>query len=391
VPQQQFESKKYSKLSGIFNPYSWGAYFNSTFTQADIGISSQDILSTTELKLGYLYDINERVGAWHAGVSYQNWYPIIDVDVTYGKRSLNEGNVPYYEIIPGDTIVATDNLTFDWTEKNLEAGLRLPLITTNSKYHGNFTVGNYIGITKTEDFKNSITGSGRIITPQRPVYWYRDLVDNGKLLYNHFYLSAFRLLKQSQRDINSKWGQTIFLNTYGTPYGGDYTGKQFSFYSTLYFPGFFKHHSIWGYWGYQATQMNLLSRTSSTEEFKDNGSYFFRNQIPLPRGIPVFRFEKFYSMSANYTLPLWYPDLALGPVLNIQRFRGNAFLDYGFGSSFAGEPNAISRSYMSVGGELRMDFNIMRFLQPLNIGVRYSYGIEPSVTDWEVLIGLVGL
>ncbi len=388
IPQQDFTTQKYSKLSGIFNPFSWGAYFNSTFTQADIGISSQDILSTTAIKAGYLFDINERTGAWHVGVSYQGWYPILDVDVTFGKRSLNEGNLTYLD---SDTLAVTENLTFDWNEKNIEAGLRLPLITTNSRYYGNFTIGNNVGLTQTEDFKNSITGSGRLITPQLPVYWNRNLIDNGRLIYNHFYISAYRLLKQSRRDINSKWGQAISLNGYGTPYGGDYSGNQFSFYSTLYFPGLFKHHSIWGYWGYQATKIDLLSRTSPTTEFDDNGSYFFRNQIPLPRGISVSRFEKFYSMSANYTLPLWYPDLALGPVLNIQRFRGNAFVDYGYGSSFSGTDNATSGTYVSVGGELRMDINIMRFLPQFDIGVRYSYGLKPSVTNFEFLIGFLNL
>ena len=386
IPQQQYEVKKYSKFSGIINPYSWGAYFNSTFTQADIGISSRDILSTTEIKAGYLYDINERTGAWRAGVSYQGWFPIIDLNVKYGKRSLDEGNLTYLD---SDTLAVTENLTFEWTEKNIEAGLRIPLLTTNSRYHGSLTFGDNVGVTQTEDFKNSITGDGRIITPQLPVYWNRELIDNGKLVYNQFYISAFRLLKQSRRDINSKWGQTFDLNLFNTPFGGDYTGKQFSFYTTLYFPGLFKHHSIWGYWGFQSTEQDLLSRTSQAEEFKDKGTYFFRNQIPLPRGVSVFHFEKFYSMSANYTLPLWYPDVALGPVLNIQRFRGNAFVDYGFGSSFTGTRNASSASYLSVGGELKMDINVMRFLQQFNIGVRYSYGIKPSVTNVEFLVGFV--
>jgi hypothetical protein len=389
IPKQNFDTQKYSKLSGIINPYSWGVYFNSTFTQADIGLSSQDILSTTSLKAGYLFDIYERTGAWRVGVSYQNWYPIIDVDVQWANRSLDEGELTYYKIVPGDTVIATDNLTLEWQETKVEAGLRLPLITTNSRYHGNFTVGNYVGYTRTQDLTNSISGSGRIITPQLPVYWNRNIIDNGDLIYNHFQMSAYRLLKQSRRDINSKFGQSFFLHAYNTPYGGDYTGKQFSFYTTLYFPGLFKHHSLWGYWGYQQTQMDLLSRTSQTEDFEDNGSYFFRNEIPLPRGLSVSRFEKFYTMSANYTMPIWYADVAMGPFINIQRLKGNVFLDYGFGTSFTGTDNARSQTYASVGGELKVDINVLRYLPQFEIGVRYSYGLEPSVTKVEFLVGLI--
>lgn len=388
IPQQRYASKKYSKLSGIFNPYSWGAYFNTGLTQADIGLSSQDILSTTTLKAGYVFDINERTGLWRVGMSYQNWFPIIDVDVTFGKRELNEGNLTYADIVANDTVVVTENLTLNWQEKNLEAGLRLPLITTNSRYHGNFTIGNSIGFTQVEDFTNSITGTGRIVTPEIPVYWLRSTSGNGNLMYNHFHMSAYRLLKQSRRDINSKWGQSFVLHGYGTPYGGDYKGNQFSFYTTLYFPGLFKHHSFWGYWGYQKTRIELLSRTSTSNPFEDNGSYIFRNQVPLPRGLSVSRFEDFYTMSGNYTFPVWYPDVALGPLVNFQRIRANAFIDYGFGSSTSRD-NPVSEVYLSVGGEVRIDLNVMRLLNQFNVGFRYSYGIQPSATRFEFLLGTI--
>jgi hypothetical protein len=89
-------------------------------------------------------------------------------------------------------------------------------------------------------------------------------------------------------------------------------------------------------------------------------------------------------MSANYTLPLWYPDAAFGPLLNLQRVRVNVFYDYGFGNS----PNfSISQQYSSVGGEVKIDLNVMRFLTQFNVGFRYSYGINPSVTRFEVLVG----
>ena len=93
-------------------------------------------------------------------------------------------------------------------------------------------------------------------------------------------------------------------------------------------------------------------------------------------------------MSANYTLPLLYPDIALGPILNIQRIKGNAFVDYGFGTSVFGS-NAVNQTYVSIGGELKMDINVFRFLPQFDIGFRYSYGLQPSVTKIELLVGLV--
>lgn len=385
IPEKVFTPSPYSKMSGIFNPYSWGAYFNSSFTQADIGISSQDVLSTTSIKAGYLFDINERTGAWHLGVSYQGWYPIIDVDFRYANRSVDEGNITYTSVVGNDTTRnVSERLKLDWKETTVETGLRIPLITTKSRYYSNISFANYFGYTHITDFKNSIDGGGRIFPSNYPQYFLRDYLDNGSLLYNRFNVTASRLLKQSRRDINSKWGQTLDLTWYSTPYGGDFSANQFSVYSQVYLPGLFKHHSLWGYGAYQKT--DIAGVDVATGEGFDN--YIFNNQIPLPRGLSVSRFRDFYSASVNYTLPLWYPDISLGPVLNIQRFRGNIFYDYGFGKGTSQQPD-VTQLYASVGGELRMDFNALRYLPQLNVGFRYSYGLQPTVSQFEFLIGFL--
>lgn len=401
VPNTAFESKRYSKISGLLNPYSWGVYTTPTLVNADIGISSQDVLSTTVINAGYRFDINERTGAWHAGVSYQGLFPIIDADVTFANRSVNENIYPYaIDTVQVSPVVQLDSsrflkeVNFKWKELTTRVGIRIPIITTQSRYYSSFTVGNHVSFTRITDFENSITESGREIpaiyrsgpsTSLQPslnqddnlIFPFSDYIDNGTLISNQFTLSAYRLLKQSRRDINSKWGQAIYLNIYNTPFGGDFSGRQISFYTQLYFPGFFKHHSIWGYWAYQGSDLD------------GSNNYVFNNQIPLPRGLSIIRSKKMYTMSGNYTLPLWYPDVALGPLLNIQRFRGNIFYDYGFGSS-AYQNQVYNYTYTSIGGELRIDFNLMRYLPQINLGVRYSYGIQPvNVTQFEFLLGLV--
>jgi hypothetical protein len=221
------------------------------------------------------------------------------------------------------------------------------------------------------------------------VYFLSDHIGNGNLMYNHFSLSAYRLLKQSRRDIYSKFGQALFMDVYNTPYGGDYSGSQFSFYGILYLPGLAKHHSLWGYWGYQHSQIDLLHYANKAgTAIADNYNYQFRNGIPLPRGgLGVSRFQDFYTMSGNYTMPVWYPDVAIGPLLNIQRVRVNGFLDYGFGRSVFSQVN--TQSYSSTGIEVKFDINVMRLLPQLDIGFRYSKGLNPSTTLFEILIGTI--
>ncbi len=383
IPQTVLTTKKYSKLKGMINPYSWGAYVDNDLVNVGLGISSRDILSTTSITAGYVFDQNERTSSWKAGVSYQGWYPIVDVNFTQGNRSDNKGTIEYDKVIGTDTTFnVQENLSFKWKEKTVEAGLRIPLVTTKSRFYSSVSVSNYFGYTNVSEFKNSIDGGGRLLPTNYPQYFLREYLDNGNLLYNHFGVTTYRLLKKSRRDINSKWGQVAFLNLYNTPFGGDFNGKQFSFYGIGYFPGLFKHHSLWGYWAYQYSQIDAVNQ--STGEGLNN--YIFRNKIPLPRGQSVYRFQNFYSMSGNYTLPLWYPDLQVGPLLNIQRIRANVFFDYGFGSSIF-PSGTSSQSYTSTGLEMKFDINVMRFLPQFDIGFRYSYGISPSATRFELLIG----
>ncbi|MBL7873640.1 MAG: hypothetical protein JNM78_18625 [Cyclobacteriaceae bacterium] len=382
VPNENFPVSKYSRLGHAINLYNWGAYIDNSLTQVEIGVSSRDVLSTTSINAGYVFDINERTGSWNAGLSYQGLYPIIDVNFSKATRSVNEGDFRYDKVVGIDTTTVVENLTFDWKEQTVEAGLRIPLLTTASRFLSSFTISNYVGYTKVTDFSNSIDGGGRLIPSNYPQYFFRSYADDGNLIYNHFSMSAVRQLKRSRRDINSKWGQAFFMHWYETPYSGDFSGSQFSFNSQLYFPGLFKHHSLWGYWAYQKSE--IADVRLSTKQGLDN--YTFRNQIPLPRGQSTSRFHNFYSMSVNYALPLWYPDLNLGPLVNVQRIRANGFLDYGFGSSTINK-QPVSRSYLSTGVEVKLDINILRLLPQLDIGFRYSYGISPSTTRFEFLIG----
>lgn len=377
VPNETYPTKPYSKIKSIINPYTWGLNVESDLTQASIGIASRDLLSTTQIGAGYLFDLNERTGSWRAAVSYQGWFPIIDVTGSLAKRKINEGTWYYQQIIDSDTVTFGKDLIFEWQEKSVEAGLRIPLNLTNGKFVSRVAFSNYLGYLNVSDFKNNIGGEGRWV-PFRynSLYPFLDYIDSGDLLYNHFGITASRLLKQSHRDINSKWGQSLFLNAYNTPYGGKYSGNQLSVYAILYFPGFFKHHSIWGYQSYQYTDF-------PTTADEARGHYIFRNRVPAPRGLSFFRSEHFYTSSINYAMPVWYPDIAIGPLLNIQRFRANGFVDYGNATL-----NNASEQYVSTGVEIKADLNVIRFLPQFDLGVRFTQTLQPTKSySVEVLIG----
>ncbi|HEV8511693.1 MAG TPA: hypothetical protein VGQ59_00355, partial [Cyclobacteriaceae bacterium] len=114
LPTKQYETRRYHRWKGLINPYSWGATLNTSLTSAFVGITSQDILSTTTIKAGYAYDITEKTGAWTAAVSYQGWYPIIDFSVRQSDRKVNEGDV---QTVTG-VIDAANDTTYSSVTRN---------------------------------------------------------------------------------------------------------------------------------------------------------------------------------------------------------------------------------------------------------------------------------
>jgi hypothetical protein len=385
VPVQTLTIAKYSKLKGMINPYSWGAFIDNTLAQATIGVSSQDILSTTSINLGYQYDIAERTGLWKAGLSYQGFYPIIDASVTTGNRHQNE-------------TIFDRKVKFTWRETGFLTGLRLPLTLTNSKYITQMEIGNSLGITQVSSFRNEVSADGNLISTgdQRYVpvndtlvYVFNNRVSDGMLLYNDVKFSFARSLKRSYRDFNSRFAQSVNFEYLSTPYGGDFKGRLLAVRGSLYFPGLFKHHSLYIRGGYQSSYSSLMLNT-----------YDFRNVIFKPRGYSYPRDTKFYSVAFNYALPVWYPDISIGPLLNIQRIKANLFYDYGRGegSSYyyhiskpAVYGNQRIDNYNSVGAEVSFDINIMRFLPQFEIGFRATYlqanRFNTSGVVFEFLLG----
>jgi hypothetical protein len=370
IPDSTFKAKKYSRLKGIINPHSWGTYFSNSLSQANIGISSRDLLSTTTINAGYAYDISEKTGSLVAGVSYQGFYPIIDAQVLSGDRQVQ-------------TAVFDRDVKFTWKENGILGGLRLPFLLTKSKYFSEIEISNSVGITNISSFQNEVSkdgtrissGTDRIVPANDTLFFsFNDRASNGQLLYNKFMFSYVHATKQSRRDFNPKYAQLLTFENYETPYGGNFRGNLTAIRATLYFPGLFKHHSLYFRGGYQTS-------FSST----DLNTYQFRNRIFKPRGYAYPRDSKFFMFSGNYAFPIWYPDIAVGPILNIQRIKTNLFCDYanGEGRSYFYRPKSNQQadvyssnngaSYLSFGAELTFDINVFRFLPQFELGVRASY------------------
>lgn len=322
----EYPSKPYKKMEHLFNFHSWApAYINYMTGENGTGISfmSQNELSTVTTVVGYMYDIYENTGKVTGNVSWAAWYPIIDVNASYGARAAY--------LAGGDTV---DRYNFN--ETIISGGFTLPLLFTGGKYYKGLRIAthtSFYNITdNTSPDKNKYTGN-------------RYSLDYSMNLY--------RFIKQSGKDLYPRWGQFVTATFRHTPFGDNNLGSIVSVGVRAYFPGIMLHHGI---------------RIDVNHQEKIYGHYAYSNQIAMPRGYLSGRDLILTCYSFNYKFPFAYPDLALGPVVYLKRLKANLFYDGGFGTT-----NGVSRNLQSTGVEISSDLHLLRFIFPLDIGFRFGY------------------
>jgi len=359
VKQNDYPVKRYHLGKHIFNPYGWGPSILSTNLDFMIGIQSRDIMSTSILDVGYEFNANERTGQWIANFSYQGLFPVLNFSGYSGNRAIEDRFI----FLDSNHEIQLDTLVqLTWKERGVSAGFELPFKLTRSKYIQNLDLGFRYNYSFVKDYNFTVR--------------YPDQQADGNLYSNTYYMSYRRMMKLSKRDLYGKYGQFFYIQYENTPYGGDYLGALFGVEVRLFFPGLFKHHSLHLRSGYQKQNLDFEDKT-----------YLFRSPIFFTRGYSYSFFNEYYNNSVNYALPLFYPDLHLGSLLNIQRVYANLFFD--IGTKYLNDEYS---NYKSVGVELSFDFNLLRFLQLFNMGVRYTYAMDNPMNQhqWQLLIGNFG-
>jgi hypothetical protein len=113
-----------------------------------------------------------------------------------------------------------------------------------------------------------------------------------------FSLNRFRA--GTIRDLKTPWGQHLDILYRHIPWdSGRYHGALFSISGGVYLPGPAKHHSLHIQAAYEAQR-------------PDN--YRFGSEFLFPRGYTYTFHERLAKISIDYSLPLAYPDLALGKI-----------------------------------------------------------------------------
>ncbi|MBE0649153.1 MAG: PD40 domain-containing protein [Bacteroidales bacterium] len=336
----------YRKGSHLFDIHSWAPVSidaDNLTLKPGVSILSQNLLSTMFAGAGYEYDLSERTGRLYLNLSYKGWFPVIDVNYSYGKRA----GIGRYSN-------TGESFRYTWNESNLQATISVPLNLSRGIWYRKFQPSLGTSWIYVIHDKN---------TPEQFTEGSINTLDYRLYMYNY--------IRSNYQDMFPKWGQNLDINFRHTPFTGNDMGSVFGISTNLYFPGIFRHHGIRIYGGYQRRWDNLVY------------GYQFSSLILLPRGTETIYPEEMVSLSANYKFPFLRLDASVGSLLYIKRFKLNLFYDWAQGTGVHGD-----QTPQSTGFELTSEMHVLRFVAPFELGVQGVYLPESGTWAWRFLWGV---
>ncbi|MCD4793949.1 MAG: hypothetical protein K8R54_11985 [Bacteroidales bacterium] len=360
IPNKTFTVKKYNKLKHAVNIHSWGfttdypSEYDIESLQAfspEIGLNiySANMMNTVFGVANAAYNINEETYSSGLSAIFKKYYPVLSVKGNWAQRSIN----------------ISDTEVDEWTELKGKFEFSVPLDFSRGIYYKGLNLKSAYSHIKTE---------GRYIRQ------YIDETGNGNFSSLSYSGSAYNFRKQANQDINPKFGQFVYLIYQHTPFNEDINGHQLSAFTSLYFPGIIKHHSINIKAGYEKQREG-----PATADY-----YWFGSPQSFPRGYDYAAFDQFYSFNFNYSFPIWYPDINIGPFVYFKRLRANLFYDF----AETDEINSNNKiSFQSAGAELFLQVYVLRLGEPIEIGGRVSYLFnadegEPYIIPEFLVLGI---
>lgn len=355
IPGIKYAVKPYRKQNHLVNIHSWLPFYTDWEDVADnvadlpiypgFTLFSQNLLGSVISSVGYRY-----VNGYHEiipSVSWRGWYPVIELTGRFGGPSqampLPEGIEP-----PDNTI------------RFHEINLRTYIPLTYNR--GNF-----------------VTFLQPSVEYEHAGIWYHS---NGELHkgidFLHYRLILNHYNRLSKRDLYPRWGQFISATYTQTPIEKGQFGNLFSTQAVTYIPGIFQHHHFFLRGGIQ------IQRPARY--------YMPVNRVSFPRGYNSAVSEKIVSVMLNYSFPVAYPDLSIGPLLYLKRIRVNLFHDWSYGKEIkentSGENVDFTGNYRSLGTEILADMHLIRIIFPITAGVRLGYIPDRQSIFSEILLSI---
>ena len=336
VPQRKFSIQDYSKSTGLLNFHSWRPYYEDPIFS--FSVFGENVLNTLQSELFYQYNQNDNDHAVGFNSVYGGLFPYLSAGVQFTfDRQVEEGSGmrQFHQL---------DSRAGFNIPLNLTSGRSYKFLNFGSSYvlRNEFNTGNSKGMPA-----NDLSYLSHFINWNQQV---------PQALQHIFPRLGYSLTAQHRHAITSIEGYQFFTN------------------GNIYLPGFARvHHIVF----------------SGSFQQRDTLRQLFSNRMAFSRGYNDPYFSRMWRTSANYHLPLLYPDKGVGNILYLQRIRTNFFFDY---SRVFSRDKMAHADYRSTGIELFFDTKWWNEY-PLSFGVRYSRlldrdllapGISPN--QWEVIL-----
>jgi hypothetical protein len=331
---------RYRKYGHLFRFHSWMPFYGDiqqlqvdpTAVRPGVTLMSQNQLSTVVSTIGYEYAA-DRTNQIHAKVTLTGLLPVIESQLDYGANAgiskLNSNVANPVTIKPGLSFINTISLPLNFTTGRFSQYIR-PSLT--DEYDNNYI---YIKETGTYDYGQSI-------------------LSGGLLFYNY--------LQSSLRDIYPRWAQVFDLNYNFAPFDNNIYGTLTTLKTAFYFPGILRNHGI---------------RLRYETDIQNPAKLLYFNEASFPRSYIDIVSENLNFLSADYVMPLVYPDLRIPGVLFIKRIRSQMFYDYAVGKNnhylITKQTHKYSETFSSFGAQITADYFLLRIPFMVSTGVQAAW------------------
>jgi len=356
----------YRKWQHLFRFHSWMPFYadleeiksDPASIRPGLMILTQNSLSTLISSIGYEYT-SDKKHVIHSKVTWKGLFPVLESQLDYGDNALvyksGESVTDPADIKPGVTFTNSLSFPFHFTSGNFYENLYL---YATSEYQNRYV---YVKAT----------------APDVSAYDYGQTILTGRIYFSNYSRTTFR-------DIYPRWAQTFDLNYTFAPFDKEIYGTGTSLKTAFYFPGFLPDNGI---------------KIRAEKEVQNPSTYLYGNRVSYPRGYNNIVSRELSFLSADYVMPLIYPDLSIGSLLYLKRIRGGVFYDYAEGTGnyyldkvASGNRNEYYHDYKenfsSSGFSLLADFHIMRIPYMISGGFQAAWKDMSQKPVIEILLNI---
>ena len=322
APNEAYPIKRYKGFLKGMRLHSWN--FTPSLSLPTLDIQFDNYLNDFSMNIIGGYNANEKSPVFITSATYGKWYPQLTVFTSLTNR--NTAFSPQQDSVQ---LQQFDQFSFG-------GQISIPLTWIRDNFGTSFRpFGGYV-----QRYLNDIT-FGEVSQADKSI---------GTIQLG---MNVSNLRRTALQNLGPRWGQSLNILYQQTT--DTRTDRQIRLGSEFYFPGIGANHNLKLGIAYQR---ELLKNT-----------YQFSDGFEYPRGFGSILNDEFLKLSADYQLPLFYPDWGLWGISYFKRISANLFFDYGRRKAAVAD---LADNHNSVGVELIFDNNFWNEL-PVTFGIRKSY------------------